>query len=107
MIHDLFLKNSSAVLLGIAKIDISNDTENIGQKQVSVNDISFNPAVGDQEEASAIIEQQNKIERFVQPRNFLMQDLLDQLTEIEVVAEFEGELLNTLPSPTTTTTTAG
>lgn len=92
MIYDLFLNNSAGVLLGIAKLDISSNTENIGQKQVSISDISFNPPSGeDEKEVATIVAQQQKIERFIQPRDFLMQDLLDQLTNIEVIAKFKRQ----------------
>ena len=104
MLHDLLLKNSDEVLLAIAKIDITNDTENIAQKQTSVSDISFITPVGTEEEITALLLEQQKIERFIQPRDFLMQELLDRLTDIEIVATFGGEELN--PAPTTTTTTA-
>jgi len=116
MLHDLLLKNEEDTLLGIAKIDISNDETNIAQKQVSLNFITKAepPFSFDTEDVTAFELEQEKVERFIQPKNYLMSDLLSDLTDIDIVAEFDGEELNPVPTtttttaaPTTTTTTAG
>lgn len=111
MIQDLTLTNSAGAVLGYAKIDITNDTVNVTQKQISVDDISFTPVIGVDDAAKLAFKTlQQKIEAFIQPRNFLFKDLIAKFTSINVTVTFKGSALNattttTTAAPTTTTTT--
>lgn len=101
MIHDLVLKNTAGLLLGYAKIDITNDKVNVDQKQVNVMNIVFAPT--EQEELKSL---QEKIERNILPTNYLFKDLHDKFTSIEVEIEMEGvEFTTTTTVEETTTTT--
>lgn len=106
MLHDLILldkKDGKAV--GSAKIDITFDRENVNQKQVSVNDFTFFPVKGTEEvivEKNTLLE---KIERFIQPMNYLMQEVVDKFNSIGVEVELDGVKLQPTVQPTTTTTT--
>jgi len=98
MQHDLILKdNTDNTTIGVAKIDITNDRQNVNQKQTTVNHISFTPDLDEEKVAL-----QNKVERFILPKNYLMQDLVDQLAAINVQATLDEQVL----VETTTTTTA-
>lgn len=97
MQHDLILKdNTDNTTIGVAKIDITNDRQNINQKQTTVNHISFIPDLDEEK-----MELQNKVEKFILPMNYLMQDLVDQLNAINIQASLNEQVL----VATTTTTT--
>lgn len=89
MLQDLTLKNSSGDLLGYAKIDVSNDTTNINQTQVSVNDISFVPT---KDEDVKLL--QEKVESNVLPTNYLFKDMHDKFTALGVKIELNGNAID-------------
>lgn len=112
MLHDLNLNNQQGEILGIAKIDITNDNVNISQKMINIDWFSFvsYQDLKDEEEQKKIEEKrllQLKIERNIPPREYLFNDLLIKLKNIEVYCEFEGNLIepSILGDSTTTTTT--
>lgn len=101
MLHDIILKDkSSNALVGIYKVDISNDRTNIEQKQVSVN--FFTKSETEDED---ILKAQEKVERTIPPMNYLCQELVDKLDSIEVTATLDGIALTPTEVEETTTTT--
>lgn len=110
MLHDLTLNTTDGGFVGFAKIDISNDTQNIGTKQVSVNSFTLIPPSEDDDELEGIEAAQSVVEKFITPRNYLMQDLVDQFHAINIVVELNGDQVafttTTTTAATTTTTTA-
>lgn len=96
MIRDLYLKDNTGAVLGIAKVDIANGTSNIKQKQVSVNFIALIPPVGDLNAITAAKQLQDKIQTFIPLKNQLMSELIEILTDINVQAVLNTVALNTV-----------
>lgn len=104
MLHDIILKDSDDNLVGVFKVDISNERTNIEQKQVSVNYFIKGELDPDSEDFEARKLVQEKVEKMIPPMNYLCQDLINKLDLIKVSASLDG--IDLVPSTTTTTTEA-
>lgn len=105
MLHDLTLKSGSGDTVCIAKIDLTNDNANLNGKMVNVNHFSFIPLKEGEARLEEKVKAQKDIDAYVQKREMTFKALTDVLTSIRVVAIYNGQTMNTLPTTTTTSTT--
>lgn len=106
MLHDLTLKSGSGDTVCIAKIDVSNDDENLNGKMINVNHFSFIPLKEGEIRLEEKVKAQKDIDAYVQKREMTFKALIDVLTSIRIVAVYQDETMNILPTTTTTSTTA-
>lgn len=99
MQHELILNDTvTGAAVGIAKVDMTKDRQNVSQKQVTVNHFSFFDFI---DGTDAVVNKNNaekrqlqyQIERFTPSTTYIVQDLVDKLNTINVAVILDTQVL--------------